>query len=39
MGSVPALGEHTTALLREAGLDDEEISQLIDADFAFQHRK
>jgi crotonobetainyl-CoA:carnitine CoA-transferase CaiB-like acyl-CoA transferase len=39
MGSVPALGEHTTDLLREAGLDDDQISQLIAADLAFQHRK
>ena len=28
MGDVPALGEHTVALLREGGLDDDEIQRL-----------
>jgi formyl-CoA transferase len=29
MGDVPALGEHTVALLREAGLDDDQIDQAL----------
>lgn len=37
MGDVPALGQHTTRVLREAGLTDEEIRRLIGAGSAVQH--
>jgi len=36
MGDVPALGQHTVALLREAGLDDSEIDRALSAQLAYQ---
>lgn len=37
MGAVPALGEHTVAVLRELGLDDSRIDRLIESGSAVQH--
>jgi itaconate CoA-transferase len=37
MGAVPALGEHTVAVLREVGLDDSSIDRLIESGSAVQH--
>jgi itaconate CoA-transferase len=36
MGDVPALGQHTVRLLREAGLDDSVIEQTLSTHLAFQ---
>jgi itaconate CoA-transferase len=38
MGPVPALGEHTISVLREAGLDDDQIAGLLDSGAAVQHQ-
>lgn len=38
MGAVPALGQHTVAVLREIGLDDTRIDQLIESGSAVQHQ-
>jgi itaconate CoA-transferase len=37
MGDVPALGEHTLSILREAGLDDDALDDLIQSGAAVQH--
>ena len=37
MGAVPALGQHTVAVLREVGLDDHQIGRLIESGAAVQH--
>ena len=37
MGAVPALGEHTVAVLREIGLAADEIDRMLDAGSALQH--
>jgi itaconate CoA-transferase len=38
MRAVPALGEHTVAVLREAGVPDHQISDLMSSGAAVQHR-
>jgi itaconate CoA-transferase len=37
MGPVPALGQHTVAVLRELGLDDSRIDRLLESGAAVQH--
>jgi itaconate CoA-transferase len=37
MGAVPALGQHTVAVLREVGLDDTQIDRLLESGSAVQH--
>lgn len=37
MGPVPALGQHTADILREAGLDEEQVSRLLASGAAVQH--
>jgi itaconate CoA-transferase len=39
MGAVPALGQHTVAVLREIGLDEDHIDRLIASGAAVQHHQ
>ena len=39
MGAVPALGQHTRALLVESGLDDAEADAALDRGVAYQHER
>lgn len=39
MGPVPALGEHTAAVLRETGLDEDQIAHLLARGAAVQHQE
>lgn len=39
MGAVPALRQHVTAVLREAGLDNDQIGRLVATGSAVQHHR